>query len=111
MKFLAILPATLIAAAPAFAGPYANVEANSGFTGSDYSGTSTDFHVGYEGSSGVLGYYIQAGPSVISPDGGEQKPSSLVRLVVRLLQVRSLTSMVKSASLLTLLIPMAPKLV
>ena len=35
-------------AAPAMAGPYANVEANSGFTGSDYSGTSTDFHVGYE---------------------------------------------------------------
>jgi len=71
MKFLAILPATLIAAAPALAGPYVNVEANSGFTGSDYSGTTTDFHVGYEGSSGVLGYYIQAGPSVISPDGGE----------------------------------------
>jgi len=30
MKFLAILPATLIAAAPALAGPYANIEANSG---------------------------------------------------------------------------------
>ena len=57
--------------APAIAGPYVNVEANSGFTGSDYSGTSTDFHVGYEGSSGVLGYYIQGGPSVVSPDGGE----------------------------------------
>ena len=40
MKFLAILPATLIAAAPAMAGPYVNVEANSGFTGSDYTGTS-----------------------------------------------------------------------
>ena len=69
MKFLAILPATLIAAAPAMAGPYVNVEANSGFTGSDYSGTSTDFHVGVEGTSGVAGWYIQGGPTYVSPDG------------------------------------------
>ena len=71
MKILAILPATLIAAAPAFAGPYANVEANSGFTGSDYSGTSTDFHVGVDGEEGVASWYIQGGPTVVSPDGGE----------------------------------------
>ena len=51
------------------AGPYVNVEANSGFTGSDYSGTTTDLHVGYEGSAGALGYYIQGGPSIVSPDG------------------------------------------
>ena len=71
MKFLAILPATLIAAAPAMAGPYANIEANSGFTGSDYTGTATDFHLGVEGESGVASYGIQAGPTVVSPDGGE----------------------------------------
>ena len=71
MKILAILPATLIAAAPAMAGPYANIEANSGFTGSDYTGTSTDFHLGVEGASGVASYGVQAGPTVISPDGGE----------------------------------------
>ena len=29
----------------ALAGPYVNVEANSGFTGSDYTGTTTDAHV------------------------------------------------------------------
>lgn len=58
-------------AAPAMAGPYANVEANSGFTGSDYSGTSTDFHVGYEGEAGAASWYIQGGPTYVSPDGGE----------------------------------------
>ena len=70
MKFLAILPATLIAAAPAMAGPYANIEANSGFTGSNYTGTSTDFHVGVEGEVGSASWYIQGGPTVVSPDGG-----------------------------------------
>ena len=58
-------------AAPAMAGPYANVEANSGFTGSDYSGTSTDFHVGYECKVGAASWYIQGGPTYVSPDGGE----------------------------------------
>ena len=69
MKFFAILPAALIAAAPAVAGPYVNIEANSGFTGSDYSGTVIDNHIGYEGSN----WYIQGGPSIVSPDGGESE--------------------------------------
>ena len=67
--FAALAAAPLFAGA-AMAGPYVNVEANSGFTGSDYTGTTTDFHVGYEGTAGTLGYYIQGGPSVKSPDGG-----------------------------------------
>ena len=71
MKTLAILPAVALMAAPAFAGPYANIEANSGFTGSDYTGTATDFHLGVECASGVASYGFQAGPTVISPDGGE----------------------------------------
>ena len=49
------------------AGPYVNVEANSGFIGSDYVGTATDAHVGIEGG----GLYVQAGPALLSPDGGE----------------------------------------
>ncbi len=63
--------ALAFAPAAALAGPYVNVEANSGFTGSDYTGTTTDLHVGYEGTEGVLGYYVQAGATVISPDGGD----------------------------------------
>ena len=46
------------------AGPYVNVEANSGFTGSDYTGTATDVHVGYEGAN----WYVQGGPTLLAPD-------------------------------------------
>ena len=61
-----------MSAGAAFAGPYVNVEANSGWTGSDYTGTTTDAHVGYEGTIGEgASYYVQAGASVVSPDGGE----------------------------------------
>jgi hypothetical protein len=51
----------------AIAGPYANIEANSGFFGSNYSGTATDVHVGYEGTN----WYVQGGPTLIQPDGTE----------------------------------------
>ena len=71
MKFFAILPAALFAAAPAVAGPYVNIENNAGFVGSDFQGHTTDFHVGIEGDGDVGGWYIQGGPSVTSPDGGE----------------------------------------
>ena len=56
----------------ALAGPYVNVEANSGWTGSDYTGTTTDAHVGYEGTLGeASSWYVQGGASFVSPDGGE----------------------------------------
>jgi len=61
-----------MSAGAALAGPYVNVEANSGFTGSSYNGTATDLHVGYEGSiSESASYYVQGGATVVSPDGGE----------------------------------------
>ena len=65
MKILAILPAALFAAAPVLAGPYANVETNSGFVGSDYTGSATDVHVGYEGAN----WFVQGGPALLAPDG------------------------------------------
>ena len=49
----------------AIAGPYANIEANSGFVGSDYGGSATDVHVGYEGAN----WYVQGGPALLAPDG------------------------------------------
>jgi hypothetical protein len=73
MKLLAILPATLIAAAPAMAGPYLNIEANSGFAGGSYSGTTLDNHVGVEGGSGKVSWYVQGGPSVVAPEGGNSE--------------------------------------
>ena len=61
-----------VSAGAAFAGPYVNVEANSGFTGSSYNGTSTDLHVGYEGALGEsASYYVQGGPAVIAADGAD----------------------------------------
>ena len=56
----------------AIAGPYVNVENNAGFTGSDFTGQVTDFHVGYESEGGIGSWGLQAGPSVIVPDDGEQ---------------------------------------
>ena len=64
--------AVAFAAPAAMAGPYVNVEANSGWTGSNYNGTVTDAHVGYEGELGEsTSWYVQGGASLVSPDGGE----------------------------------------
>ena len=64
--------ALFASAGAALAGPYVNVEANAGWTGSDYDSTTTDLHVGYEGALGESGsYYVQGGASLVSPDGGE----------------------------------------
>ena len=69
--FAAVAAAPLFAGA-ALAGPYVNVEANSGWSGSNYAGTTTDAHVGYEGALGESGsWYVQGGASFVSPDGGE----------------------------------------
>ena len=68
----AALSATALSAGAALAGPYVNVETNAGWTGDDYSGATTDLHVGYEGDLGdSASYYIQGGASLVSPDGGE----------------------------------------
>lgn len=53
----------------AIAGPYVNIENNSGFSGSDFVGTNTDYHLGFEGESGSVGYYIQGGATTFAPDG------------------------------------------
>ena len=61
-----------MSAGAALAGPYVNVETNAGWTGDDYSGATTDFHLGYEGALGdCASYYVQGGASLVSPDGGE----------------------------------------
>ena len=61
-----------MSAGAAVAGPYVNVEANSGWTGSNYNGTVTDAHVEHEGALGEsTSWYVQGGASLVSPDGGE----------------------------------------
>jgi len=51
----------------AVAGPYVNVESNSGFAGSDHSASSIESHVGFEGDN----WYVQAGPALVLPEAGD----------------------------------------
>ena len=61
-----------MSAGAAVAGPYVNVETNAGWTGDDYTGATTDFHVGWEGELGEsAAWYVQGGASYVSPDGGD----------------------------------------
>ena len=61
--------ATLFSGA-AIAGPYVNIEANSGFAGSDYDSTVIDNHIGYENTLGEnASWYIQGGPAIVAVDG------------------------------------------
>ena len=57
-----------IAHGAAQAGPYANVETNSGFSGNNYTSTLLETHLGYEGSVNDASWYIQGGPAVSFPD-------------------------------------------
>jgi len=62
--------ALAFAPAAALAGPYVNVETNAGWTGTDYNGAATDFHVGYEGALGEsASWYVQGGATYLAPDG------------------------------------------
>ena len=66
---LAVLASTALAT-PESAGVYANVESNGARVGSEYTGSVTDVHVGFEkvaenGSS----FYIQGGPAVVAEQG------------------------------------------
>ncbi len=67
MKSIIITGLLISAAGAAHAGPYANVEVNSGFFGSDYTGSATDVHVGYEGAN----WYVQGGPALLAPDNAD----------------------------------------
>ena len=78
MKTIALaLAATTIASAPAMADVYVNVESNASYTGNDYTSRTTDFHVGYEGDVGDLGYYIQGGPAIVATDGADDTDNQL----------------------------------
>ena len=71
MKTLALALASTIVALPASAGVYVNVENNAGYTGSDYTGAVTDFHVGFEGGNETFDWYVQGGPAVVATDGAD----------------------------------------
>ena len=66
----AVAASPFLLAGAAFAGPYVNVESNISYPDGDYSGATTDLHIGYEGdASEKVAYYVQGGPSFIAVDG------------------------------------------
>ena len=72
----ALAASPFVFAGAAFAGPYVNVESNISYPDGDYSGATTDLHVGYEGSlSESADFYVQGGPSFIAVDGTDGSES------------------------------------
>ena len=72
MKLIAIaaLTASTALAAPATAGVYANVESNGSRVGSEYTGSVTDVHVGFEkAAENGSSFYVQGGPAVVAEQG------------------------------------------
>ena len=66
----AVAASPFLFAGAAFAGPYVNVESNISYPDGDYSGATTDLHIGYEGSiSETADFYVQGGPSFVAVDG------------------------------------------
>jgi len=66
----AVAASPFLLAGAAFAGPYVNVESNLSYPDGDYSGATTDLHIGYEGSlSEKADFYAQIGPSFVAVDG------------------------------------------
>ena len=62
--------AVAFAPAAALSWTYVNVEANASWTGDNYTSTTTDVHVGYEGEVGAASYYVQDGnPAIVAVDG------------------------------------------
>ena len=66
----AIAASPFLLAGAAFAGPYVTVESNISYPDGDYSGATTDLHIGYEGAiSENADFYAQVGPSFVAVDG------------------------------------------
>ena len=64
--------ACVMAAAPAVASPYVNLESNSGFVGTDYAASVVEGHFGVDiDLSKTASAYLQAGPAFVLPDAGD----------------------------------------
>ena len=76
---IAAVVAAPFLATSALAGPYVNVESNAGFPDGEYSGATTDLHVGFEGTtdSGQFGYYAQIGPGFVHDDAADETETEI----------------------------------
>lgn len=66
-----------LSAGAAVAGPFINVEANASYPDGEYSSAVTDFHLGFEGTAGDVGYYIQGGPAFIHTEASDDTETEL----------------------------------
>ena len=75
----AIAASPFLLAGAAFAGPYVNVESNLSYPDGEYSATSTDVHIGFEGSTseGKVAYYIQGGPAFVHSESADDTETEL----------------------------------
>ena len=74
---IAASAALSMSAGAALAGPYVNIEANAAYPDGEYSGAITDLHVGYEGGSGKVGYYVQGGPAFVHSEVADDTETEL----------------------------------
>ena len=76
--FAAAAVAAAFAPAAALAGPYVNIETNSGFAGSDYDSTLLETHIGFESALGEsASWYVQGGPAVSFVDGEDDSTTEV----------------------------------
>jgi len=54
-----------------------NVESNLSYPDGDYNDGTTDLHVGYEGSTDNVSYYVQAGPAFVHTDSTDDTESEI----------------------------------
>ena len=74
----AVAASPFLLAGAAFAGPYVNVESNISYPDGDYSGATTDLHIGYEGSiSETADFYVHGGPTFTAVDGTDGSEGEL----------------------------------
>jgi len=70
MKSIIAVAALSALSAPAFAGPYANIENNAAWLGTDFETGITEVHVGYQFEAGEdVAIYVQGGPAFIHTEG------------------------------------------
>lgn len=78
IALIAAAAAAPLFAGAAIAGPYVNIESNSGFGGSDYDSTLLETHIGYESELGEdASWYIQGGPALSFVDGEDDSTTEL----------------------------------
>tara|TARA_R100001594_G_scaffold21466_2_gene41344 strand:+ start:1965 stop:2348 length:384 start_codon:yes stop_codon:yes gene_type:complete len=73
----AAFAAPFLLSSAAFAGPYVNVEANASYPDGDYTSATTDLHIGFEGSTDKVAYYVQGGPAFTHTESSDDTETNL----------------------------------